>query len=296
MTLSATDEDGAVAVRANGTPLVGYRAETEASKPHVDTLALPPGVQGAGRNLVDTAPHDHKWHLGLFFCQKLVDGINCWASELYDRKDKIHGAASSESHSVEGEDPIQFTDTVTWRSSDGAHLLDDERTVVVHSPTEDAYLVEWEQTLAAVGERRRLGSETLHGHYSGLSIRFCRSLSGGRVRFPDDGTESTPVDELNGTTARWCDYSGSLDGFVGADPAPTAGVALFDHPTNDLHPTSWFLMTEPFGFVAANPTWDRIESIDPGTSLTRRWGVWIHAGTPSRNQIDEAYDRFAPDE
>jgi hypothetical protein len=292
MTLRATDEQGAVLVRSQDTEIVRYRAETGASKPHVDTLALPPGTTGAGRNLVDAAPHDHPWHLGLFFCQKLVDGINCWESEQYARRDRLHGAARSVSCGRSTGEQVSISDEVSWHTSDGEHLLDDERTVAVHPPDDDGYVLEWTQTLRAVDETRRLGSETLHGHYSGLSIRCCRSLTGATVRFPDDGTDESPADELNGSAARWADYTGPLDGFVGPDPPPTAGMTIFDHPNHDPFPTRWFVMTEPFGFLAANPTWDRVETLDPDEEVSRKWGVWVHAGSPSRDRIDSVYEQF----
>lgn len=289
MTLSVSDDGDAVAVCHAGETLLRYRAETAASKPHVDRLALPADAgEAGGRNLALAAPHDHVWHLGLFFVQKVVDGVNCWESELGAREGTLHGFATGEGHEVRASgDRVAVTQSVTWRTDAGETLLDDERTVTVRSPGDRGYVLDWEQTLTAREGRRHLASKTRHGHYSGLSLRFGRELDGGHVRVPG---ETDPPDEA-GAEGAWCDYSGRLDGFPGPDPAPAAGVTLFDHPDNDPSST-WFTMREPFGFVAANPTWGTVRTLDRGESLTWRWGAWVHAGTPDPGDCEAARERW----
>jgi len=85
MELSAVAEDGTISIQHGDDRLARYRAETTASKPHFDVFALPRDASDAPpRNLALAAPHDHAWHLGLFFYQKLVDGVNCWESEQHE--------------------------------------------------------------------------------------------------------------------------------------------------------------------------------------------------------------------
>ena len=184
--------------------------------------------------------------------------------------------------------------TAIWKSDAGEELLRDDRTIRTYAPTGDGYHMTWEVKLTAVGETRRLSSETLHGHYSGLSARFARSMTGGRVRLPDgiDPGETTSPRAASGPAARWCDYSGRLDGKRGTGDPWTAGIAMFDHPDNDPHPVTWFIMTEPFGFLSANPTWGTVRTLAADESQTWRWGVWVHAGTPTERRIEEAYREF----
>jgi len=46
--------------------------------------------------------------------------------------------------------------------------------------------------------------------------------------------------------ADWCDYYGSIGG-------KTVGIAMFDHPSNPRHPTTWHV--RDYGLFAANPFW-----------------------------------------
>jgi hypothetical protein len=291
--MEATASAGVVAVAHDGRDLLRYRAETAASKPHVSFLGVP-GEAPAGRadrNLALAAPHDHAWHLGLFFCQKLVDGLNCWESERERAAGRPHGyAQGGDCEWTVADRTARIEQAATWRADDGEALLDDERVLTVHPPRGRGYLVEWTQTLEAVGSRRRLGSETLHGHYSGLSLRFARDLAGGEVRLatPDPADADDPTDP----TAAWCDYSGALDGQVGTGASPQAGVTFLSHPSNDPHPMGWFTMTDPFGFVAANPTRGTVLTVEEGASATWRFGAWVHRGRPARSDVERVQERF----
>ncbi len=90
----------------------------------------------------------------------------------------------------------------------------------------------------------------------------------------DPGT-TTPPRDVSGPSGHWCDYSGPLDGKRGPGSPWTAGITTFDHPDNEPHPPRWFIMTEPFGFVAANPTWKRVEVLEADETRTWRWGLWV---------------------
>lgn len=307
--LRAADEGGRVSIFADDALLARYVADGEGSKPGFDVLALPPGAAtNPGENLILAAPHDHPWHLGTFFCQKLVDGVNCWESEPNAAAGKVHGFAESDGYGVEesdghsgsgddgGGDAVTVTQAATWRTDRGERLLGDRRAIRIHAPDDGGggYLLTWDQEVTALGETRHLSSESLHGHYSGLSTRFARSLTDGRVLLPDgaDPGATHPPRAAAGPTGRWCDYSGPLDGRRGTGEPWTAGVSMFDHPSNDPHPVNWFVMTEPFGFLAANPTWGRTRVLDAGESASWTWGLWVHSGTPDEERVERAYREF----
>lgn len=295
MTLDVTTDDGTVDVTHDSQLLARYDADAEGSKPGFNVIALPEGVgRSGGTNLVLAAPHDHPWHLGAFFCQKLVDGINCWESELGDSGDGAYGYAEHENYSVDQLDgAVSITQTATWESTREELLLEDERTIRILEPTDTGYPIVWEQSVTALGQTRHLSSETLHGHYSGLSVRFARSLTDGRVLLPDetDVGETSPPRAASGPQGRWCDYSGPLDGRRHLDEW-TAGITMFDHPDNDCHPVNWFVMTEPFGFLAANPTWEAVLTLPTGETQSWTWGMWIHPGTPNEQRVEETYQQF----
>ncbi len=291
MALEFADDDGTVSVFADDRLLTRYNAEGEGSKPGFDTVALPPGAPNRpGENIIVSSPHDHPWHFGLFFCQKLVDGINCWESEPSAAAGKPHGFAEPWTYDVSLSDgAVELSQEATWQTDVGEDLLGDRRVVRTHAPTDEGYFVTWEQEVTALDETRHLSSETLHGHYSGLSTRFARSLTDGRVLLPG---ETSPPRAASGPSGRWCDYTGPLDGKPHAGEPWTAGIAVFDHPDNDCHPVNWFIMTEPFGFLAANPTWRTVLTLEPGESRSWTWGLWIHPGTPEEDRVEEMYREF----
>lgn len=290
--LEATDEDGVITVRWRDRTVIRYRAVTDASKPHVDVLA-PPRDAGptGGTNLVLSRPHDHPWHLGLFFVQKLVDGINCWESERNAAAGRTYGSAHHHAYAVDADEIVRIHHECEWQADDDESLLADERTVTTHPPVDGGVLLTWDQHLTALGSARRLSSETLHGHYSGLAVRFRRSMRDGLVRLPDaenpDAGQSPRA--ATGPVGAWCDYSGPVDGSPAVGDPWTAGITLMtDHPDE----FRWFTMHEPYGFIAANPTWERVLRLDAGESVRWRFGVWVHAGTPDRDAIEATYDRF----
>lgn len=88
-------------------------------------MALPPSTNGAARrNLVLAASHDHQWCLGLFLCQKVVDGINCWKYELYEAEGWPHGSAEHVDYDVTHDaNGITITQDVKWRKDTGERLL-----------------------------------------------------------------------------------------------------------------------------------------------------------------------------
>lgn len=292
MGFTADADDGSVTIRQDDVTLVRYRADTRASKPHVNVLALPPSAGDiAGRNLVLAAPHDHQWHLGLFFCQKLVDGINCWESELFEQQGRPHGFAVHVDHGVERNGRrVTISQTVTWQQDTGERLLADTRDITVHEPRGGDYLLTWTQELEAVDETRHLSSETLHGHYSGFSARFARSMTNGRLLLP--GRNHAEAEGTTGPRGEWCDYSGGVDGRVGSTDQWTAGVTLLDHPDNDGSPVRWFTASEPFGFVSANPTFETVISVPAGSSRSWKWGAWVHEGTPDHDELEAVYSDF----
>lgn len=82
--------------------------------------------------------------------------------------------------------------------------------------------------------------------------------------------------EVWGQTARWCDYSGSVEG-------QRAGVTLFCHPEN-FRP-SWFHARD-YGLLVANPFGRKAFKqgelsrvvIQPGDALRLRYGILLHGG------------------
>lgn len=113
----------------------------------------------------------------------------------------------------------------------------------------------------------------------------------------DDGTVSVFADGQL-LTRYDAEHEGSKPGFDVVALPPRApnrpGENLVvssphDHPDNDRHPVNWFIMTEPFGFLAASPTWQTVLTLEPGESGSWTWGLRVHPGTPAEERVGEAY-------
>src|SRR5690606_31506330 len=152
----------------------------------------------------------------------------------------------------------------------------ERRTVFVHAVRdEDVLLVTLETELTPAEGRPalRLGSPLIAGRpnagYSGLSLRFQRSLNKGQITLSTG--ESGP--ESMGKRAAWLHYQGMLDGGRGA-----CGIAVFDHPNNPRHPTHFFVRNEPYGKVNPAFCWDEEFELAAGETLNLKYGVMVHSG------------------
>ncbi len=94
-----------------------------------------------------------------------------------------------------------------------------------------------------------------------------------------------------GKRAKWVDYSGRVEGNL-------LGVAMFDHPKNPRHPTSWHARS--YGLCSANifgkRHFERLPDKNAGNytlkkddSLTFRYRLYWHAGKGDAKKIEAQY-------
>lgn len=294
--LTIENNQKTVHVASSGQALLRYQADTIASKPHFDRVCLPPTAGArAGENIVLAAPHDHIWHLGLFFAQKYVDGLNFWESEylatLGERYGECRNSGAVQT-SVHDDGSVSLRHDIRWRTSDDQTWLTEQREIVVREPKGDAYRIDWKMAWTPVGKDRVWTSTCENGDYAGLSFRSPRSMDGAYGQVLNSEGAST-IETVHGQPARWCDYTGKLDGKVDFHNPDKAGVTIFDHPQNHDHPNIWFAITKPFGFIASNLTYGKTWTMKQGEPVTVRFGVLIHVGGPDRARIESEYAAFA---
>lgn len=129
----------------------------------------------------------------------------------------------------------------TWQDKDHNALLTEEREYRFYATPEDARLLDAFVTFTA--DR---GPVMFHDTKEGgiMAVRMRPELSYENAVITNAHGD---VGEANtwGKPAAWCDYSGNMDG-VG-----WRGLAVFDHPSNLRHPTSWHV--RDYGLMGANP-------------------------------------------
>jgi hypothetical protein len=97
-----------------------------------------------------------------------------------------------------------------------------------------------------------------------------------------------------GKSAKWVDYSGLVEGKI-------LGVAMFDHPNNPRHPTSWHARS--YGLCSANifgkRHFEKLEDknagnypLKKGQSLTFKYRLYWHAGKGDAKKIESQYRQW----
>lgn len=294
--LTIENNQKTVKIAFNGQLLLRYQADTPASKPHFDRVALPPTAEArAGENIVLAAPHDHVWHLGLFFSPGFVDGLNFCESERLAALKERYGECrhvGRVSSVVKDDGAVAFSHEVRWRTSDDQTWMAERREIIVRPPKGNAYRIDWKMVSTAVGKDRVWTSAPASGNVAGPCVRAPRSMdcTAGQVLSSEGGNT---IQTVQGRKARWCDYTGKLDGKIGSPEADTAGITLMAHPQNHDHPNGWHVTNEPFGFVASNLIPGDSFTMKKDESQTYRVGVLVHYSQPDRDRIESEYRTFA---
>lgn len=257
-----------VAVYHGSRPLLEYRNDRARPKPYVHPLYFPDGTPAT----LD-APADHVHHRGLMAAWSALDGIDFWG----EVNPAPHGQIVHQKFERVSEGDSVVIATLNHWVADGRLHLVEHRTLRVPAPRQEGIWLEWTSEFEAPQDVS-LGAGT--HPYNGLGIRFVDRLAGGSVL---NSRGSAEIAKANGEAARWCTYFGS-----------PGGVALFDHPSNPRHPTPFFVMNKPFGYLSAAPTFhDTTFNLKKGERLGFRWGVLSYMGTRSSKALDRIFDHWA---
>jgi hypothetical protein len=281
MALTTRDDSVAIHVMDDTEPVLVFRYK-DTPKPYIHPLHAP------GGGVVTVAlPHDHLHHRGLWLTWPNVNGINFWEEHFApEQTGYIYHRAFEPAQAPAGE--ARLVSQQEWRTLSGERLIDGRFGLTVHATRANARLVSIDIALYAPDKPVELGTPP---QYHGLGYRCARSMDGGRIvnARGDEGPELT-----NGARAAWCSYAGRLDGIERKDlPARGegwVGVTIFDHPTNPRHPTPWFTMHRPFGFIAPALSFHEPYVIEQGQTLALRFGVLVQQGPVDPSTLAQAYE------
>ncbi|HNY76658.1 MAG: PmoA family protein [Sedimentisphaerales bacterium] len=270
-------------VRAGESPVLRYRYDDVPFKPYVKELYTPSGL-----NVLLDAPHDHLHHHALMFAVA-VDGVNCWEETPtagYQRHDAfVERELRSGSQSW-----ASFGERIHWVDAAGRRLLDEQRTINVRRTGEPkAVLLTWQSRLSAPEGK---ASAILSGsHYFGLGLRFIRSMdANGEFRNPDNGPGVIFRGEERLTDSNWCAYTAKA-------PDKVVTVAMFGHPDNPRHPTTWFTMATPFAYISGTMRLHEKPLVVPsGAPLMLRYGVALWDGRIETAEIERLYREWVSQE
>jgi hypothetical protein len=158
--------------------------------------------------------------------------------------------------------------------------------------------IDWEITLQATEGDVRI-QDTEEGTMGIRTHPNLRLQNGNGVTSANGqaiNSEGVTGKDVWGKRAAWIDYWGTVNGKV-------VGIALYNHPRNPRHPTWWH--ARPYGLFTANPfgihdfegepAGSGDMTIRSGHSVTLRYRIVLHAGSPTEAGIAEQYSVYAND-
>ncbi len=252
------------------------------------------------RSDVDGEEKDHQHHRSLWFSHGAVNGVDFWAETT--KAGKIQHDKFVEVKS--GKDEGVLKSTCKWVAPDGKVVCTDERTLRIYNRAKNERLFDFEITIKAPADRDVLFGDTKEGTMAvrvNEQMRVTRGkntagtghivLAGG-VR-DDEPPAKSGATKTWGQRGAWCDYWGKIDG-------KTVGIAIFDHPSNPVHPTYWHV--RDYGLFAANPfgihDFEKKEpgagnlNIPAGQSVTFKYRFYIHEGDEKQAKVAERYKEY----
>jgi len=260
-----------------------------APKPYVYPLLGPNGkpiTRHFPMKVVQGETIDHPHHRSLWFTHGEVNGIDFW-TEGGSRGRIVH----RQFEAVEGGVVLARVRAVNdWMAPDGRKVCEDVTEFRVYNTGEERVL-EFEVVMKATEGDVLLG-DTKEGTFG---VRVASSMevtrkSGGQI-VNARGQRDTAA---WGKPAEWCDYTGIVEGDV-------VGIAIFDHPSNLRHPTTWHVRdyglfaVNPFGLHNFNPgtpdgTGDYV--IKRGEARAFRYRLWLHKGRTEEAGVAARYDAY----
>ncbi len=235
--------------------------------------------------------HDHPHHRSLWFAHGAVNGHDFW-SEAKDFGKIVHDGFT-EIKSGEKSGVIRSRDK--WVMPDGSIACTDDRVMRIYDRGDDSRLFDFEITIHASNGDVTFG-DTKEG---AMALRLTETM---RYKKADktvgDGhiVNSNGVRDDNtwGKHADWVDYYGPVNGKI-------VGVAMFDHPDNPRHPTTWHV--RDYGLFAANPfglhDFEKKPAgagdfkIPAGQSATFRYRFYLHHGDEKEAKVAEEFANYA---
>lgn len=239
---------------------------------------------------------DHQHHRSLWFSHGAVNGVDFWAETA--KAGKIQHDQFVEVKS--GKDEGVIKSTCKWVAPDGKVVCTDERTFRVYNRPKNERLFDFEITIKAPADRDVLLGDTKEGTMAvrvNEQLRVKGKMATGHIVMDtglrDDAPPARGDTKTWGKRAAWCDYNGKIDG-------KAVGIAIFDHPSNPVHPTYWHV--RDYGLFAANPfglhDFEKKEpgagnlNISAGKSVTFKYRFYIHEGDEQKAKVAERYKEY----
>ncbi|MFT5129667.1 MAG: putative membrane-bound dehydrogenase-like protein, partial [Rhodothermales bacterium] len=220
--------------------------------------------------------NDHPHHQSIHYNHP-VNGIDFWHGRggAQIRNDAVSADIQGDEARIVARnswvkgDEVILTDTTEIRAgeTDGGRYID--YTITLHASERDITFADSKE-----------GSMSIRTH---PALRLQGKVAKGQAI----NSEGITGKAIWGKAAKWVDYWGPIDG-------KPLGIAIFDHPGNPRHPTTWH--ARDYGLVAANPfgskyfkVGDGAMTIKKGDTATFSYRFFFHEGAHADAKIAERY-------
>lgn len=231
------EADGAVDVLRDGVVVARY-VYKDTPRPYIYPLIAPNGEQvtrSYPMKKVAGEPTDHSHHRSFWIGFGDVNGVDFWTDG--EKSGKIVQKSIDFKPLSPGYWSIHTINE--WIGSDGAKVCEDERYVTFMS-CDHGILINTVLLIKAT-EAKLVFGDNKEGFFA-VRLAPPLQLAGGSGHILN--SEGQKDNECWGKPARWCDYTGEING-------KTCGITMFDSPLNHGHPTYWHV--RDYGLFAANP-------------------------------------------
>lgn len=278
-------------VMLDGKPLTTFHYNARWDKPFLHPIRTLSGVEISRGYPVDPKPgeeNDHEWHRGIWYGHGDINGEDFWREQGRDKTSRLVLRQAPEI-STSGSAGTLSAD-LSMITPRGNQIGAIQEKFTFSTADNNVYIDAQIQVAADHGVPLKFGDTDDGGFAFRLSDAFRQDRGANLINSAGGkGTE-----EIWGKPAKWVYYSAKVDG-------RDMGVAVFDHPSNLRHPTTWH--ARGYSLCSANPfglksfTGDKAKdgsyTVTAGETLTLRYRVIVHDGPFAPEEIEKAYARFA---
>ena len=267
-----------VSFQRDGIEIARYHFGNESGRPFVFPLIGPSG-RSVTRIGHPNDPQSHSHHYSVWVAHRDVNGVNFWEERGKNVGRIVHQSIEPFFDSA---DAAAVQTVNAWLDPTGKPLLTERRRITAQWLPNREWLLIVDLQFSATSEPVTLGKTP----FGVMAVRMAKTIGvhdgGGTIRNSEGAANEK---EIFWKPAKWVDYSGPITA------AATEGATLFDHPANPNHPAVFHVRDD--GWMGASLTFDGPRVIAPGKPLQLRYGVYVHADQPAREQLQERWEEFS---
>jgi hypothetical protein len=174
-------------------------------------------------------------------------------------------------------DQAELKATLIWEMDVDQPVFDEQRAMRVAALGNNQWFLDITYTLTAAYGDVEFVSDAVHYAWPFLRMNEAFSVAGGGTITNSEGGVNQAG--TNGKTARWVDYSSTVDG-------KASGLAIFAHPGTGPESPEW--LTRDYGCFGPRRAAEKSGkpfTVAKGDSISQRVGILVHRGDVKDGQV-----------